>query len=140
MQEASTVGQDLKTVQEQRLKGHLATLKGELKKLQAETKQEMTKQHQATMKGEIKKAQVETRQEITKQYQAILRGEIKKVHIETKQEITKQVKYHFEDVHNHVSLVPFMVIMPSFELKKLLNISWYIVLHSIPILVVTKCA
>ena len=54
------------------------------------------------MKGEIKKAQVETRQEITKQYQAILRGEIKKVHIETKQEITKQVKYHFEDVHNHV--------------------------------------
>ena len=123
--QVAIVGQDLKVVQEQRLKGHLATMKGELKKVQAETKQEITKQHQATLKGEIRKAQAETKQEITKEYQATLRGEIKKIHSETKQEMAKQVKYHLEDVHNHISLVPFTVTMPTFGLKKLLNISWY---------------
>ena len=38
------VGRDLKAAQEQRFKGHLSTLRGEIKRAQAETKQEISKQ------------------------------------------------------------------------------------------------
>jgi hypothetical protein len=39
----ATVGRDIKQAQEQRLKGHLGTLRGEIKKAQSETKQDIMK-------------------------------------------------------------------------------------------------
>ena len=42
--QVAIVGRDLKAAQEQRFKGHLNTLRGEIKRAQAETKQEITKQ------------------------------------------------------------------------------------------------
>ena len=43
------VGRELKSAQEQRLKGHLGTLRGEMKTAQAETKQEITKQMKSNL-------------------------------------------------------------------------------------------
>ena len=93
--------------------------------MKGEMKQEITKQHQTTFRGETKRAQAETKQEITKQYQATLREEIKRTQSETKREITKRVKLQFENVHNHIGLVPFSTTMTNFQQKKLLNVSWY---------------
>ena len=91
-------GQELKTAQDQRLKGHLSTLRGEIKRARAEVKQEISKEHQAILREEIKKSQLET---------------------------TERMKSNFEYLHCHVGLVPFTFIMPNFELEKLLNNSWY---------------
>ena len=52
----ATVGREIKQAQEQRLKGHLGTLRGEIKKAQSEIKQKI--------RGEIKEAQSEAKQEI----------------------------------------------------------------------------
>ena len=45
------VGQDIKKAQDQRLKGHLSTLRGEIMKAQAETKQEIGKQMKSDKAG-----------------------------------------------------------------------------------------
>ena len=93
----ATVGRDLKIAQDQRLKGHLNTLRGEIKKAQAETKLEVSKEHQASLREEIKKVQMET---------------------------SEQMKSNFEYLHCHAELVPFTFTMPNFEQKKLLNTPW----------------
>ena len=105
----SRTAQEIKTAQDQRLKGHLGTLRGEIKNAQAETKQEITEQ--------VKSVVVAVRGHIAK--------EIKTAQVELKQEITKQVKSDVAALHSHVGVVPFIVTMPGFNLKKRLNSSWY---------------
>ena len=96
--QVATVGRNLKTAQEQKLKGHLSTLRGEIKKAQAEVKQEISKEHQASLREEIKTAQMEA---------------------------TDQMKSNFEYLHCHVGLFPFTFTMPNFEQKKLTNTPWH---------------
>ena len=91
-------GQDVKATQEQRLNGHLSTLRGEIRKVQAEVKREILKEHHASLRAEMKKAQIET---------------------------TKHLKSKLEYLHCHAGLVPFTFTMPNFKLKKVLNSPWY---------------
>ena len=100
--QVASISRDLKTAQELRLKGHLGTLRGEIKRAQAETKQKVTEEHLSTIRREIKKAQCETKQEVNKQMNAII-----------------------QDIHTHIRLVPFTVTVPDFKIKKQLGISWY---------------
>ena len=80
------------------MKGHLSTLRGEIKKAQAEVKQEISEKHQASLREEIKTAQMEA---------------------------TDQMKSNFEYLHCHAGLFPFTFTMPNFEQKKLTNTPWH---------------
>ena len=97
------VGQDIKKAQDQRLKGHLSTLRGEIKRAQTETKQEITRGVKTDMVVLYS-----------------LAGEIKKA-----QEITEEVKSDMAALHSHVGLVPFNVTMTDFKMKKFWNSPWY---------------
>ena len=99
--QVTTVGQDMKYAQDQRLKGHLGTLRGEIKKAQVETKQEIAKQVHSDIHGQVQ--------------------EIKKSQVE----ITKQIKSDFATLHSHIGLVPCNITMPSFIQKKYSNEPWY---------------
>ena len=101
------VGQDIKKAQDQRLKGHLSTLRGEIKKAQAEMKLEIKNERKSDM------AALHS-----------LTGETKKVQAETKQLFIKEIKSDIAALHSHVGLVPY-VTMTGFERKKCSNHEWY---------------
>ena len=108
------VGQE---AQDQRLKIQ-CTLRGEIKKAQAETKQEIEDRYKES------RAEVAELRTANENLVAEVGQKIQKAKAETKQEITREVLFDIAALHRH-GLVPFNVTMTGFEQKIRSNYVWY---------------